>query len=166
MNIRDMMNAPSANQGISRADDNGWAAPTPPEYGNVKASCHDPHSWLYPHRENTSLWSAGTFDNGVPPLKDEDVTLKDSNDAEFNANPDAVFDDYYIWPHPASLAHIALPDEHDTATRERECTPWKLLETTPSTSTYGHTWLVPIWDERDEDARFWSNAKHTKASRD
>ena len=142
MNTRDMMNAPSANQGIGRADDNGWAAPTPPKYGNVKASCHDPHSWLYPPQVITSSWSAGTFDNhgvpplkdnGVPPLKEEDVTSQDSNDAEFNDTPDAEFDDY-IWPHPDSLAHVALPDEHDTATREREWTLWKLLETTPSTS--------------------------------
>jgi hypothetical protein len=163
LDINDMMNAPSANQGVSRTNDSCWAAPALPKHGNVKAS-HDPHIWLYPSRESTSLWGDETLDNDTSLLKDN-VAPRNSNITEFDDNLDTMFDDN-TWPQPDSLAHNALPDEHENATSEWECRPYCYRETTSSTTTYGHTWLVPVWDERDEDARFCSNAKNPKAIRD
>jgi hypothetical protein len=165
LDSNDMMNAPSANQGVGCTDDNGWVAPTlPKKYANEKAFC-DPRSWLYPPREKTSLWGFETLKNDIPLLNDG-TAPQNSNATEVNDNLDSIFQDY-TWPlQPDPRAHNALPDEHENAISEWGSTPRCTLETTRSTSTHGHTWLVPIWDERDEDARFWSNAKNSKASRD
>jgi hypothetical protein len=99
----------------------------------------------------------GALDDDVPTLKDN-VSSDDSHDIEFKNTLDAMFDDC-IWPHSDSLSHISLPDEHSA--REWRSTSWS-RETVPS--TYSPKWL-PVWDERDEDARFRRNTKDPKVPR-
>jgi hypothetical protein len=147
------MNTPSVSQRIGRIDEDIWAAPA--KVGRVNSGHASDRSVYTPYENKASVWSSvGTLDNDVPTLKD-DFTSDDSHDTEFNDTLDAMFEDY-IWPHPDSLAHISLHDEHVASDWKR--TPWS-RETVPS--TYSLTWL-PVWDERDEDARFWRNTKDPK----
>ena len=168
------MNVPCVNQSICRRDD-VWIGPRETRSG-IPGDASVDWAEKKQHRKEESVWgSSSSFssDKAFVMLTDDDDDDDDDDDNDpflsdyFHTEtedilPSAEMLDDFILARPDSFAHERTFLERDCGSIEgvlyEECSdlPW-MRTPVRAPSTYGSIWSLPLSDEREEEARFWSN---------